>query len=258
MNAPTLPNRDAAPGPNPNTGIGGNSPPPFDPIEVADLAATADAFLNACDIWRTTEIDSDDLAEQLTDQIAGLRANKKAVDEARKAAKKPHDDAGKAVQEAYTPILTRYERALKVMLDKAGAWLDRKRAEAEAQRRREREEAERQAEEARRMAMDAAATDSIDDQIAAEEAAKAAEKAMKAAARDVKVNVGSASGAGRTVSTRTRKEVEITNVRVVFMRYQDRPEVAEVLHRLATAEANSKGFEGDIPGTTITTKTVAV
>jgi hypothetical protein len=230
----------------------------FDPKEVASLKKTADDFLAACDIWRKTDVTNETLAGQLVDQIAGLRANKKAVDEARKAAKKPHDDAGKAVQAAYTPILTRYDRALKIMLEKSGAWLDQKQREAEEQKRLEREEAEAKAAEARRMAMDAEASGSIDDMLAAEEAEKAAAKAEKAAAKAEKVSAGSASGAGRTVSTRTRNVVTVHNVRVLFMRYQDRPEVHDVLNRLATAEANSKGFEGDIPGATITKKTVAV
>ncbi len=258
MNAPTLPTETTEPGPNPNTGIGGNNPPPFDAGEVAELTSTADEFLKACDIWRKTDVTSEELAGQLTDQVAGLRANKKAVDEARKAAKKPHDDASKAVQAAFSPIITRYDRALKVMLEKMSAWLEKKRIEEEARKRQEREEAAAAEAEARRLAMDAEASGNIDDEIAAEEAAKAAEKQAKAAEKPAQVQARSASGAGRTVSTRTRNVVTITNVRHLFMHYQDRPEVHDVLLRLAAAEANAKGFDGDIPGTEITQKTVAV
>ncbi|MGB0854917.1 MAG: hypothetical protein ACPGSI_16595 [Pikeienuella sp.] len=258
MNAPTLPTETKEPVPNPNTGIGGNNPPPFDADEVAKLTGTADEFLKACDIWLKTDVTSEELAAQLADQIAGLRANDKAVEEARKAAKEPHDKAAKAVQDAFNPIRQRYGRALKVMKEKMGAWLDKKRIEEENRKRIEREEAEAKAAEARRMAMDAENTGSIDDQLAAEEAQKEAEKAANVAAKPVNVQAKSASGAGRTVSQRTRNEVTITNIRFLFMHMQEHPDVHAVLLRLATAEANAKGFSGDIPGTNITKKTVAV
>lgn len=260
MNAPTLPNADSepVPGPNPNTGIGANNPPPFDQEQVDGLTKTADAFLKACDIWRKTDVTSETLAGQLGDQITGLRANKKAVDEARKAAKKPHDDAGKAVQAAFTPLLDRYDRALKIMLAKASAWSEKLEAEARAKKQAEREEAERKEAEARRMAMDAETSGSIDDQLAAEKAQKEAEKAQKAAAKDVKVNIKSASGAGRTVSTRTRNVVTIENLNLVFMHYRDDPKVHDLLVSLATAEANAKGFAGKIPGCEVKPEKYAV
>lgn len=259
MNKPVLPNETTPdPGPNPATGIGGNNPPPYDIEKLAELKATADEFLKGADIWRTTDVTSEALAQQLTDMIAGLRANAKAVDAARVAAKKPHDDAGKAVQAAFSPVLDRYKRALDVLLGKMTAYQVRKQAEERERQRIEKEKADALAAEARMKAMEAEQSGGIDAQLEAEAAQKAAEKAQKAASKETKVNVGSASGAGRTVSLRTRKVVTITNIRHLFMHFQENERVIEVLQAVATAEANSKDFAGTIPGCTIEEKQVAV
>lgn len=256
MNKPVLPNETAAADAPPPAGH--NNPPPYDVEAFAALTATADEFLEAADIWRKQEVTSDELAGQLTDMISGLRKNLKAVDEARKAAKKPHDDAGKAVQAAFTPLADRYDRALKVLLAKAAAWIAKKQAEEYERRAKAKAEADALEAEAKMKAMEAEASGNIDAQLEAEAAAKEAAKAQKVAAKETKVNIGSASGAGRTVSTRTRRVVTIVNQNRLYLHLQNDERVGDFLHSLATAEANSKDFAGEIPGCEIQEKQVAV
>ena len=118
---------------------GHNIPPPYDPEVLASLAANGDEFMQASTAIRqkAVPIASEEHAALLTDHIGGLRGLTKKVDEARKAAKKPHDEAGKAVQLAFTPLLDRIDRALKYMLDEQTAWLN---TQAEAERKRKAEE----------------------------------------------------------------------------------------------------------------------
>lgn len=251
--SPTPPRPDD----EPTAGIGHNNPPeplPYDETEHDELSKLTGAFLKVSDDWLTVKVSTPALAEQLTDQIGGLRKLWKRIDDQRVAAKKPHDDRAAAVQKAYKPLLDRVSTAagqLKVILE---AYARRLADEARAQREKEMAAARALEEEARLKAIDAQNSGSIEDSVAAAEAAKEAEKRSAAAARPVNTGIKSASGAGRTMAMRARKSVEITNIRHLFMHYQNRPEVAELLKRLATGEANAAGFpkDGKIPGTEIT------
>lgn len=233
---------DKTPGP------GHNGPPPYDALVLADLESTAAEFLRVTQQWQQIKtITDEETAGLVTDQIDGLRGLWKKVDAARKDAKKPHDDAGKAVQAAFTPLLTKLERAADALKPKLAAYASEKaRREAEAKRKAE-EEARRQAEEAEKARREAEAAGDISAQVEAEEAAKAAEKAQKEAARKVDTGVKSATGAGRTMSLRKIKEVEITNLNVLFMALRDDPEVAETLHRIATLRVRSAGYDDGEP-----------
>lgn len=258
MTDPTLPGMDNDPGPNPDTGIGGNKPPAYD-LDARDaLAKRTDAFLKASDLWTEAEV-TETNAPRLADQISGLRKLKKDIESQRVKDKKPHDDAGAAVQSAYLPLIQRAEKSIKVLTEKMNKHLDAVNAAAEEERRK-REAAARAAEqEARLKAAEAENSGNVSDQVAAEEAAKEAAKAEKDANRKIETGVRSATGAGRTVSQRTRNVVDVKNIRVLFLHYQDRPEVLDLLTRLATVEANAKGFgDGKIPGTIITKKTYTV
>lgn len=233
-------------------GMGHNNPPPYDPEVLAAHAAKVDEFLEASRLWLgVKEITTEEHAGQLADQIDGLRGLQKKVDEARKAAKKPHDDAGKAVQEAYNPLIAKLQKAVDYLKPMLGRYAEAKaRAEAEAKRKAE-EEARRKAAEAEAELKAAQESNDISAQIDAEEAAKAAEKAQKEAARKTDTGVKSASGAGRTMSMRTVKEVQITNINVLFMALRDEPEVQEVLHRIATRIVRAKGYDHEtnpLPG----------
>jgi type IV secretory pathway VirB10-like protein len=243
---------------------GDNNPPPFDPAIVEELNTGGQAFLEAAATWiENGDLETEDDATRLNDFIAGIKARVKAADDERVKAKKPHDLAGKAVQAAFKPVIDKMERAKTVVQPLLTTWLQKKRAEKDAEAARQRAAAKAAQEEADRKAAAAEARNDISGQVDAEAAREAADKATKDAERLAKrsANVGSATGGGRTASLRTVIEAEVLNARVLFMRYQDRPEVLEVLRSLATREARSAGFNAKtdtIPGAKITTTKKAV
>ena len=220
-------------------GIGHNNPPPYDPEALSEHKSKADEFLAVTQQWLGLEkIETEEHAAQVTDQLDGLRGLYKKVDGARKAAKKPHDDAGKAVQAAYSPILTKLQRAADALKPKLGAYVEAKaRREAEAKRKAE-DEARREAAAAERALREAEASGDISAQVEAEEKAKAAEKAAKEAqkAPDTRVNIN-----------------------VLFLHYRDHPEVKALLQRLATADVRATGYDhaaDPVPGITVTERKV--
>lgn len=233
---------------NPRAIMGANNPPPYDPEVLADLAKRTDEFMAASTAIRQTAvpIQNEEHAALLTDHIGGLRGLSKQVDEARKAAKKPHDDAGKAVQEAFMPLLDRIKRAVDFMLAEQTAWISKK-AEAERKRKAEEERIarERQA-EADRLAREAAASGDFDAEARAAQAQAEAERLAKQAAKPATVNQGSATGAARTIGLVKVRSAKITNINLLFLHYRDRPEVAEVLLRLANADIRAKDVDDSL------------
>lgn len=236
---------------NPRAVIGDNRPPAFraDVVETHD--AKARDFLDAAGAWLDLkEISSDEQAGKLADFVAGVRGVMKAVEEDRKADKKPHDDAGKAVQAAYTPILDKLKKAIDRVEPMQRAWLkkiaDRQAAEAEASRRAAEEAARIAAEQARM----AEARNDIAGEVEAEAAAKRAEEMQKEADRAAKARaqVTSASGGGRTQALRTMKDVRITNARLLFLAVQDDAEVQDTLLRVARRIVRAKDFAGTLAG----------
>lgn len=241
-------------GSNPREIIGGNNPPPYREDVVTAHDAKAAEFLDAAGEWLDLKvIQTAEQASELADFITGLRKNWKACDEDRKADKKPHDDAGKSVQAAYTPILNKITKAADRVQPMQTAWLQKLEEEHKAAAARIAEEARKAREEADRQAAMAAARNDIAGETEAEASAKRADDMAKEAERASKARaqVKSASGGGRTASLRTTWEAEVVNPRVAFMRYADHPEVLAVLRQLAEAEARAKGFEPEtdkIPG----------
>lgn len=251
-------------GSNPRAVPGDNFPPPYrhDVVEAHETKAAE--FLDAAGEWlEVGEIDSEAQASELNDFIAGVKKNVKSADDDRKADKKPHDDAGKAVQAAYNPIIEKLKRAVERVSPMQTAWLEKKEAERQAEVERQRREAEAAAKAAEEAAAKAESSNDISGEVEAEEAAKRASDLQKEADRAAKTraNVKSASGGGRTASLRAYLEVEVTNARVLFMRYQDHPDLLECLRNLAAREARSKEFDpekDEIPGAKLTVTKRAV
>lgn len=248
----------------PHAFIGDNSPPPFDPEEVTKLDAAASEFTDAAADWiEKGEITSEGDAQGLNDFIAGAKKLKTATDKDRKAAKKPHDDAGKAVQGAYNPIIDKLQASIDKTQPLLTAFLQRKEAERRAEIARQHEEARKAQEEADRKAAEAAARNDISGEIDAQAARDAAEQQVREVARAAKTSakVASATGGGRTASLRSYLTADVTNVRAAFMHFQDHPALKECLHSLALAEARAKGFDPEtmaIPGVKITVEKKAV
>lgn len=232
--------------------MGDNNPPAYDPETLSEWDIKVTDFLKATQTWlKMEEIKTEEHAGQLTDQIDGLRGLYKKVDTARKDAKKPHDDAGKEVQAAFTPLLTKLKTAADKLKPKLADYATAKAKAEAAEKARLEEEARKKAEEAEAELQKAEAEGDISAKVDAEAKAKEAEQVAKQAAKKTETGVKSATGAGRTMSLRTIKDVEITNINPVFMRYRDHPDVHDTLQRLATAEVRAKGFEGEIPGVKI-------
>lgn len=228
--------------------MGGNNPPPFDKDVLEKHRQAADEFLQATQVWlNLPKIETDEHAKQMTDQIDGLRGLFKKVDAARKDAKAPHDTAGKAVQDAFTPILTKLKKASDALKPKLAEYASEQARIEQARKAEEERKAREEADAARKALAEAEAAGDIGASVDAEAALKEAEKAQKDATKKSTTSVKSATGAGRTMSLRTVKKVEITNVRVLFMHYQSHPDVADVLHRLATADVRAKDYDPEKP-----------
>ena len=231
-------------------GPGHNNPPPFDPDRHQALADRLKEFSEASADWlKLTEIETEEEAAALTDQITGLRALNKEIDAERVAQKKPHDDAGKAVQAAFAPLIETVDRTVKKLLALQAGFLKKKQAEEDARKKAELEKARLEKEAAEKALAEAKAKGDIAAEIAAEEAAKEAEKAAKSASRVENAKVGSASGAGRTIALRTEKIGKITNRRTFFLHVQDDAEIVEALQRIANRIVRAADYEeGTVPG----------
>lgn len=244
---------------NPRATLGDNRPPPFDADQISELDQKVRDFTDAAGEWADLKkIETEEQAGKLVDLLSGARGLYKKIDDARKDAKKPHDDAAKAVQAAFKPLLDKMERVAKVAKSLQAAWLTEKEAEERRERERLAREAEERRIEAERLAREAESRNDIDGQVEAEAAAKAAEEMARAAQREVSTSAKSASGGGRTVALRTVREAEIANIRHLFMHFQNHPDVVDVLRRLANAEIRAaKGAPIEIPGITIIERKVA-
>lgn len=209
---------------------------PYDPVIHESLRLNVTAFCDAAGAWLDLKtITTTAQSERLTDFVAGARGLYKKADDARKKAKSIHDARGAAVQKAFTPLLDKLEKIATSMKDMQTDWLRREEARIAEEKRAQQEEADRKRREAEAAAAQAAARNDISGQVDAEAALKEAEEQAAAASRTEKARAGSATGGGRTMALRTQAYAEISNWRAVFMHFENRQEVKDVLQRLADA-----------------------
>lgn len=228
---------------------------PFDAGRVALYAANVASFCDACGAWSDLgRIETQEQSERLTDFVAGARGLAKKIEDARKAEKKVHDDRGKAVQAAYSPLLTKLDRVLDLMKNMQGDWLRRENARIEAEKAEAARIAVEEAEAAKQAMTAAAARNDVSGQVDAEQALQEAEKAAAAASRNERARAGSATGGGRTMSLRKAKFAVITNPRAVFMHFEKHPDLLETLQRLANAAVRAGE---SVPGTKVEEKETA-
>ena len=228
-----------------------NGPPLVDPDLLAQSRQKVEDFAAAGKAWLDLgEITTDEQAQDLADFIAGANKVSKRIDEARVAAKRPYDDAAKGVQALFKPLVDIIDLSVVRVKPLQLAWIKKKQAKIDA----EQAEKRRLAEEARIAAENAAAraavTNDIAGEIEAEALRKQADELEKAGSKDIRAQVQSASGGGRTMSLRVRKEAEIVDINNLFRHYRAHPEVAATLKRLADADIRARDWDGkDIPGT---------
>lgn len=228
-----------------------NNPPPYDPAVLDALRPPVTAFAETAGQWLDLgEIKTEEDAARLNDFLAGARKLSKQIDEARVAQKKPHDDAAKAVQSAFSPMADVVAKSADKVKPMMTRWLQRQKEAAEAERRAAAEEAARIRREAEEQARLASMRNDVVAEAEAEAKAKEAEKAAKAAEKEVKVNVGSATGGARTTGLRTYRKAVIEKFTLACMTLKDEPELIATLERLATARIRAAGWpkDGDLPG----------
>lgn len=227
------------------SGIGHNNPPEQTPFDLAS-EAIATVFGEAQNWLDGATVKTQEEADAIAGLLDMARKAKAKADDMRVLEKKPHDDAAKAVQERYKPLLARCDlisdackKALTPFLMAIEA---EKRAKAEAARK----EADAKAAAAQEALRASQATD-----IAAREVAEAmlrdASKA-DAIARKAENDKAGAKGGARATSLRTRHEVEVVDAREAARHFwRLRPGMFnELLNQLAR-EAVASGAR-EIPG----------
>ena len=189
--------------------IGHNQPPatPFDECQsrIGDLYMEAKNWLDG------EAVETQEQADALSKLLDDIRKAGKEADEHRKVEKKPHDDAAKAVQAKWKPLLDDCERAADAAKKALTPFLQAQ----EAERRAKAEAARREAEETMRAAQEALRASigvNLESRQNAEELLSEAKRAEAAAARAEK-DKAKATGGARAVSLRTTYRAEVTDYR---------------------------------------------
>ena len=214
-------------------GHNSNAMTPFETftVHITDLMETAQGFLDGEPV--TTQALADDIGKLLDE----CRTASKDADKARATEKKPHDDAAKAVQEKWKPLIAKCELAADVAKKALAPFLAAEQAKREA----EATEARRIADEAAaaaRKAMQEAAEADLAKRAEAEALLAEAEKADKAANKAGKERA-SVGGGARAVTLRTVWSAEIVDRRTALNAYlKTNPDAfVDVIQSLANHEA---------------------
>ena len=216
------------------TGIGHNAPPAFDgfALHIEELFSLVSATTSGA----TVETDEQDAA--LDSLLDDLRKAKKDADAERAAEKKPHDDASKAVQAKWKPLLDRCDAGaaeIKRLLTPYRDAKQRAKDEAARKAREEAEEHQRSAQEALRQ------SDDLEARFAAENSLKLAKKLTATANRIDR----SATG------LRTAYRGELTDAKAALRHFMEREPEALKAWLVEQAQRNVNAGARAIPGFTI-------
>jgi len=216
-----------------------------------DWETRTDELIEAADVWlkEVGEIDTDEHANRCDSFLTQLQEHWRTVEAGRKAEKVPHDDAGKAVQAKYVPVLDRIKKAGELLKGNLKGFLRKKEAEkAEAERvaRLAAQAEQRIANEAARKAAEAETVDAV---VEAEAAQKQADAKRAEAGRIERSSAGVKGDYSKKARTiRKVWTAGVTDLDKAYKHYRDREEVRECLTKLAAADARAAGKEIDIPG----------
>lgn len=217
--------------------------------EVDDLLLEARNFLDG------EPITNEQQAEAVSSLLSRLRRVSKDADEARKAEKKPHDDAAKAVQAKWVPIIDKADLAASTAKQALAPYLkaieDQQRAAAEAAR----VEAERLA--AIALSSHQGAGSNLEALEDAERLIKAAKAAGKDAARAEKQKA-QAAGGERAVGLRSVWLPTLTDACAALKHYRERNPEGLKAWLLEEAQKDVRCGIREIPGFTITEERKAV
>lgn len=219
-----------------------NNPPPEAAIGLAieDLYVEASAWLDG------SPLETQEQADTLGRIVATARDLHKDADKTRAAEKKPHDDAARAVQAKWKPLLDKADKITTVGKAALARFLAAQQAEQDRIAAAAQAEADRLAEDARIMAMGFAPDD-----LAAQEALKAtqdqAQKAAKQAAFAAK-QTAKVAGTGRAIGLRTYYVPTLTNpVEALAFYKKNRPDALKAFLLELAQQDVSAGLRS-IPG----------
>lgn len=206
-----------------------NNPPPHDmwSMHIEGLFDLANGI---------GEATNDEQEQALDDLLDEFRKARKGADTERAAEKKPHDDAGKAVQAKWKPLLDRCDIAAEAIKKALTPYRAAKQRAKDEAARKAREEAEA----AHKAAQAAFQSDDLADRLEAERLASQA-KAMQVQANKID---------RQSTGLRTYWEAEITDRKAALLHYiKSSPEAFEVLIQdLAAKDARNEATRRDIPG----------
>jgi hypothetical protein len=225
--------------------IGHNNPPEPTPFDAATEAVEA-VFGEATHWLDGATVSTQDEADAIAKLLDMARKAEKTADAARVEEKRPHDEAGKAVQEKYRPLLARCETIAKACKAALTPFL----AAQEAAKRAAAEAARKAADEQRAAAEAALRASQVTDlaaREAAEQAMRDADKAEAAAKRAEKDKAASKGGA-RATTLRTRYEAELVDAKAAARHFWTvRPTMFNELLLQLASEAIRSGAR-DVPG----------
>lgn len=216
--------------------------------DIAFSMAADDLYAEAANFIDGAPVETQGQADALAKIITDAKQIRKDADAARVEEKRPHDDAGKAVQEKWKPVLAKVEDVIAAVQKPLTLWL--KAQEIEAQR-----IADEARAEADRLAAEAIAavktSGSLEDLTATRELQDAAVKAGKIAKQAGKAK-SHVQGGGRAIGLRTYWDAEMTDSAAAlrWARETHPEQLREFLRELAGKAVNAGARE--IPGFTIT------
>lgn len=223
--------------------IGDNNPPtPFD-----EHSTKINGLYDEAKLWLDGKpVDSEELAEDLANLMTSIRKAGKAAEESRKEEKKPHDDAGKAVQAKYKPLAEKATSAIDSCKEALKPWLieqQRIADEKAAAARKEAEEKERIAQEAFKKAN----AENLAEREAAHNAAEEARKATATAKRLEKAPTNTNTAFGRNVGLRTRKVAVVTDLQAAAAHFWGTDE-GQAAFKECVEKLASNHMHSTIPG----------
>lgn len=224
--------------------IGHNNPPRHEAfaIHIDDLYEEAKHWLDG------SGVNSQEEADKVSLLIDSLRKAKKDADAARTEEKRPHDDAAKAVQARWKPIIDKADRAADVAKNALTPFLQalaKQKREAEEKARQEAEEKARQAAEALR-----ASTSDLEAREQAEALLVDAKTAEREAAKLSNAKAH-AKGGERAIGLRRTYRAQLVNAREALAHYlaQQPGAFRELLQDLAEKDVR-RGVR-QIPGVVV-------
>lgn len=211
--------------------IGGNNPP----ADAAFGLHIDDLFALLSDTLAGGEVSNDEQEAAIDGLLDDFRKAAKEADKARTAEKKPHDDAAKAVQVKWKPIIDKADRGAQACKEALTPYRTAKQAAKDEAARKAREEAEAREAEARKALQE---SEDLEAKFAAEQQLEQAAK-LKAVANRID---RSATG------LRTHWEAEITDRKAALLHYIARaPQRFEALIQ-QMADEDARGARAPVPG----------